>query len=207
VGDEPTISYVGIRGDEHREGYVSKRENIQTLFPFRKNIWSEDVQKLAVKDRLDTFKEGLKARLEGPALDKALSLADAPLGLTFTLKQKTKSLVDFDTVAFNHAIHHVLKGTDYPVGKLDDFPLLDNAENLIIDDIYNILDEHYIDINRIVHNHSELDFKYNLNSLDYNSVVDLDGNTHHCNDNVFRHLYCHDKFNIQLAVGVNCYCH
>ncbi|MDA8901311.1 phosphoadenosine phosphosulfate reductase family protein [bacterium] len=140
VGDEPTISYVGIRGDEHREGYVSKRENIQTLFPFRKNIWSEDVQKLAVKDRLDTFKEGLKARLEGPALDKALSLADAPLGLTFTLKQKTKSLVDFDTVAFNHAIHHVLKGTDYPVGKLDAFPLLDNAENLIIDDIYNILE-------------------------------------------------------------------
>ena len=45
VGDAPTISYVGIRGDENREGYVSKKENIQTIFPFRKNIWSEDVIK------------------------------------------------------------------------------------------------------------------------------------------------------------------
>ena len=38
VGDQPTISYVGIRGDENREGYISNRENIQTIFPFRKNI-------------------------------------------------------------------------------------------------------------------------------------------------------------------------
>ena len=45
IGDEPTISYVGIRGDENREGYISKKENIQTIFPFRKNIWSEDVIK------------------------------------------------------------------------------------------------------------------------------------------------------------------
>ena len=141
IGDEPTISYVGIRGDEHREGYISKRENIQTLFPFRKNIWSEDVIKLAVKERLDVLKEGLAQQLEGPALEKAHSLADAPLGMTFSLKQKANSLIDYNTVAFNHAVHHVLKDTDYPVGQLDDFPLLNNAENLVIDDIYSILEE------------------------------------------------------------------
>ena len=43
VGDDPVISYVGIRGDEDREGYISKKSNIQSIFPFRKNIWSEDV--------------------------------------------------------------------------------------------------------------------------------------------------------------------
>ena len=43
IGETPCISYVGIRGDENREGYISNRENIQTIFPFRKNIWSEDV--------------------------------------------------------------------------------------------------------------------------------------------------------------------
>ena len=49
VGNEPTISYVGIRGDENREGYVSKKQNIQTIFPFRRNIWSEDVISLVFK--------------------------------------------------------------------------------------------------------------------------------------------------------------
>ncbi len=38
VGDTPTISYVGIRGDEDRDGYISKTDNIQSIFPFRKNI-------------------------------------------------------------------------------------------------------------------------------------------------------------------------
>lgn len=33
VGDDPTISYVGIRGDEDREGYVSTKPNIQAIFP------------------------------------------------------------------------------------------------------------------------------------------------------------------------------
>lgn len=32
VGNEPTISYVGIRGDEEREGYVSTKPNIQAIF-------------------------------------------------------------------------------------------------------------------------------------------------------------------------------
>ncbi len=37
VGDDPVISYVGIRGDEDREGYISTKKNIQSIFPFRKN--------------------------------------------------------------------------------------------------------------------------------------------------------------------------
>lgn len=43
VGDDPVVSYVGIRGDEEREGYISTKKNIQSIFPFRKNIWSQDV--------------------------------------------------------------------------------------------------------------------------------------------------------------------
>lgn len=31
VGTEPVVSYVGIRGDEEREGYISTKNNIQSI--------------------------------------------------------------------------------------------------------------------------------------------------------------------------------
>ncbi|KUJ82965.1 phosphoadenosine phosphosulfate reductase [Microbulbifer flavimaris] len=34
VGDDPVISYIGIRADENREGYISQKENIKAIFPF-----------------------------------------------------------------------------------------------------------------------------------------------------------------------------
>lgn len=34
VGDDSVISYVGIRADENREGYLSHRETIKAVFPF-----------------------------------------------------------------------------------------------------------------------------------------------------------------------------
>lgn len=142
VGDEPTISYVGIRGDENREGYISKRENIQTIFPFRKNIWSSDVIKTAFsKQHLGTLREALKNQFDPTESEAALKIFDTPLSLTFTLNHKVESLLDFNTPAFNHAIHNVLKNTDYPVGKLDNYPLLDNQEILGIDDIFKLLEE------------------------------------------------------------------
>jgi 3'-phosphoadenosine 5'-phosphosulfate sulfotransferase (PAPS reductase)/FAD synthetase len=35
IGDDPTFTYVGIRADEDREGYISKRPNVKAVFPFR----------------------------------------------------------------------------------------------------------------------------------------------------------------------------
>jgi 3'-phosphoadenosine 5'-phosphosulfate sulfotransferase (PAPS reductase)/FAD synthetase len=35
VGDDPAISYIGIRADEHRSGYISTKPNITPVFPFR----------------------------------------------------------------------------------------------------------------------------------------------------------------------------
>jgi hypothetical protein len=44
VGEDLCISYVGIRGDENRQGYVSTKSNIQAVFPFvEDNIVREDV--------------------------------------------------------------------------------------------------------------------------------------------------------------------
>ena len=56
VGDDLAISYVGIRGDEDRDGYISSKPNIQAIFPFRKNIWSLDViNKVLHNDNLEQF--------------------------------------------------------------------------------------------------------------------------------------------------------
>lgn len=34
VGDDPCISYIGIRADENRKGYISHKPNIQAAYPF-----------------------------------------------------------------------------------------------------------------------------------------------------------------------------
>lgn len=44
VGDDQVISYVGIRADENREGYLSSKQSIRAVFPFIEDgIVKEDV--------------------------------------------------------------------------------------------------------------------------------------------------------------------
>ncbi len=35
IGDDPVVSYVGIRADEDRKGYISGKPTIKTVFPFK----------------------------------------------------------------------------------------------------------------------------------------------------------------------------
>jgi 3'-phosphoadenosine 5'-phosphosulfate sulfotransferase (PAPS reductase)/FAD synthetase len=37
VGEEPVVSYVGIRADEDRVGYISTKDNIKAVFPFKED--------------------------------------------------------------------------------------------------------------------------------------------------------------------------
>lgn len=48
IGDDPVISYVGIRADEpHRKGYISTKPNVKSVFPFvENNIRQDDVTRL-----------------------------------------------------------------------------------------------------------------------------------------------------------------
>ena len=47
IGDDPTYSYVAIRADEPREGYISRRDNIVSVFPFKEHgIDLEGVQQI-----------------------------------------------------------------------------------------------------------------------------------------------------------------
>lgn len=47
VGDDVVVNYVGIRADESREGYVSTKPNIRSVFPFREDgITKADVVRI-----------------------------------------------------------------------------------------------------------------------------------------------------------------
>ena len=141
IGDEPTISYVGIRGDEDRDGYISKKQTVQSIFPFRKNIWSEDVNKLVLSNKnKDRFLEVSKEVVDPIYLERFLGYAETPISPTFNLKQKLNALLDVSIKSYNHVVFQLLKETDYPVGQLDSFPLIDNEENLVLEDIFNLLE-------------------------------------------------------------------
>lgn len=142
VGDEPTISYVGIRGDEEREGYVSTKPNVQAIFPFRRNIWSMDViNKVLHNDNIAKLEEIYRSVCPQNLLEKAIEAIQKPLTKYFYYSKKLNALLDLDVKIFNQAVFEYLKTTDYPVGKLDSFPLVDNDEVLGINEIYKILEE------------------------------------------------------------------
>ena len=142
VGDYPTISYVGIRGDEDREGYVSTKPNIQAIFPFRKNIWSMDViNKFLNNDNIDQIKEIFSTICEGNLLKEFQDIMSKPISKEFFYSKKLNALLDLDVKLFNKAVFLFLKTTDYPVGMLDEFPLIDNDDVLVKDDIFRILEE------------------------------------------------------------------
>jgi len=142
VGDEPTISYVGIRGDENREGYISKRENIQTIFPFRKNIWSEDViKKVLVNSNITLIKGYYNDIAVKEILPSILQYVEQPISPKFTQLQKLNALMDIDLKLFNKVVFEFLKTTDYPIGKLDEFPLIENDEVIGLSAVFQILEE------------------------------------------------------------------
>lgn len=142
VDDAPTISYVGIRGDENREGYISKKENIQTIFPFRKNIWSEDVIKKALANSNITLINGYYNEIASKTqLTNVIKYVTQPISPKFTQRQKLNALMDVDVKLFNKVIFEFLKTTDYPIGKLDSFPLIENDEVIGINEVFQILEE------------------------------------------------------------------
>jgi 3'-phosphoadenosine 5'-phosphosulfate sulfotransferase (PAPS reductase)/FAD synthetase len=142
VGTDLVISYVGIRGDEEREGYISTKKNIQSIFPFRKNIWSEDViAKMLSNQNFDRLQSIANNIDFGRYQDKASQIISKKLDTSFTQNQKLNLLLDTDVKAFNHLVFKFLKTTEYPLANEDSFALLNNEDVLIRDDIFRILEE------------------------------------------------------------------
>lgn len=143
VGEDYAVSYVGIRGDEDRDGYISTKPNIQAVFPFRRNIWSLDViNKFLHKENLEqtvSIYDKLTERHHNR--NEIMKDVCRPISKSYYYSRKMNTLLDWDVKLFNHAVFDFLKTTDYPVGKLEAFPLLDNTDVLVKDDIFRILRE------------------------------------------------------------------
>lgn len=142
VGNDNVISYVGIRGDEEREGYISRKPNIQSIFPFRKNIWSEDVIAKVLSN--NNSKQVLKLCNDLAATknsNRFEELLKQPISQNFTQSQKLNLLLDINIKEFNELVFSFLKTTNYPLAQEENFALIDNEDILVRDDIFRILEE------------------------------------------------------------------
>jgi 3'-phosphoadenosine 5'-phosphosulfate sulfotransferase (PAPS reductase)/FAD synthetase len=142
IGNDQTISYVGIRGDEDREGYISTKSNVQSIFPFRRNIWSEDIimkalSNSSIERMLDLFSS---ITLENRS-SRFLELLGRPIGTDFPMQQKLKLILDLSIRDFNQLIFAFLKDTNYPIASEEYFPLIANDEVLTRDDIFDLLED------------------------------------------------------------------
>ncbi|MDN5213264.1 phosphoadenosine phosphosulfate reductase family protein [Fulvivirgaceae bacterium BMA12] len=148
VGDSPAVSYVGIRGDEDREGYISTKSNIQSIFPFRKNIWSEEViTSVLSNSNRNEISDIYATLINGSDLDRVTSVVNKELRLfgrnqepkRTDMMDKLDTLLYVDVVTFNHVVFKFLKTRNYPLSFEEDYPLLNDGQVLVRDDIFKIL--------------------------------------------------------------------
>jgi hypothetical protein len=150
VGDTPTLSYVGIRGDEDREGYLSTKPNIQAIFPFRRNIWSADVIKLVLdNERMEHVADLYASHASHSAMDSIQHVLRRPveqikndrLGNAQRQAEKLNRLLDLGVVPFNKVVFQFLKETTLPMAQEADYPLLENEDVLVRADIFKLLED------------------------------------------------------------------
>ncbi len=142
VGNDPVISYVGIRGDEDREGYISRKSNIQSIFPFRKNIWSEEVitKFLANVNSNNVLDFYSSINLNGKT-QRAFEVINNPLTTSFTQQLKLAQLLDLGVKEFNASVFNFIQQSNYPLSNESSFPLIDNEDILVRNDIFKILED------------------------------------------------------------------
>ena len=75
--------------------------------------------------------------------DEVMEIVRKPITKQFYYSKKLNALLDLDVKLFNHVVFKFLQTTEYPVGKLteEEFPLLDNDDVLVKEDIFRLLRE------------------------------------------------------------------
>ena len=141
VKEDLTISYVGIREDEDREGYISTKPNIQSIFPFRKNIWSMDLTQVILNNSVIPLMSELADQfITKVKLDKFQDIIKKEVAPSYPLKRKLNDFLILGIKEYNKIVFEFAKILNIPISSMHEFPLVDNEDGLVRSDIFNILE-------------------------------------------------------------------
>jgi len=147
IGNDLAISYVGIRDDEDREGYVSTKPNIQSVFPFRKHIWSMEIlHKVLHNSNREQITKLYEKHANPDLLNRIIEITLEPQSQKYLFSQKLKDLLQLGISAFNHVVFDFIKDKDFPVSQLETYSLLENEDNVKLDDVFNIFKENGVKV-------------------------------------------------------------
>lgn len=147
IGNDLAISYVGIRGDEDREGYVSTKSNIQSIFPFRKHIWSAEVlNKVLHNNSIDVLSDLYKKHANAELLDRYLEIIKEPQSSKYLFSQKLNDLLNLSISTFNHVTFDFLRNKNIPISHLDSYSLLENEDSIIKEDVFKLFKDNGISV-------------------------------------------------------------
>lgn len=142
VREDLALSYVAIRADEDREGFISHKPNIQTLFPFRRNIWTQDVMSFAfAPEQTERLAEVYNEVCPAPLRDTVLEIVRRPASAKFGVPRKVNTLLDLGVPLFNHAVFAFLRHSKFPVANLDVYPLLDKEDTVDRAGVFRLLED------------------------------------------------------------------
>lgn len=166
IGDDLAISYVGIRDDEDREGYVSTKSNIQSVFPFRKHIWSMEIlHKVLHNSNREKIARLYEKYGEKKLIARFLEIIDEPQSPKYLFSQKMNDLLHLSISTFNHVVFDFLKTEDYPVSHLNEYSLLDNEDSVDINKVFQLFKENGV---KVPGYYDEIEFEVNGQKGKYN---------------------------------------
>lgn len=142
VGNDHVISYVGIRGDEDREGYISTKQNIQSIFPFRRNIWSIEIINLVMHNSsIEKLFEIYSRYSPIELIQRYKEIILTPQSRKYLLSQKLNDLLNISVRTFNKCVFEFLKDKKYPISKLAEYDLLEKEESIDLNGVFQLFKE------------------------------------------------------------------
>ncbi len=147
IGEDLAISYVGIRDDEDREGYVSTKSNIQSIFPFRKHIWSiEILHKVLHNSNREKIFQIYQNYIDAEMSERYSEIIWEPQSPKYLFSQKLKDLLHLSISTFNHVVFDFLRNENYPVSYLNGYSLLDNEDSVDINKVFQLFKDNGVKV-------------------------------------------------------------